>query len=114
MAFPTWHGGATTHDQEFEAIMGSWDVLKEMLGSRFLDRPPQELVHAIEASARIYRIAESSQDTLVPIARAHGVSWRELGAALGISPTTARRRYGDEDEIEGWKESLHRRPEGSS
>ena len=51
-------------------------------------------VARIESAVRAKRVAEQDVEDAVLAARANGVTWTEIGAALGITHQGAIKRYG--------------------
>jgi DNA-directed RNA polymerase specialized sigma24 family protein len=52
---------------------------------------------ALRASAALRRLADQSERQAVQRAREEGWSWREIGAALGVSAQAAHKRHRSEN-----------------
>lgn len=58
------------------------------------DRLMAELRIAAQEDKRVHQVALEDITELVRAARAEGVTWEAIGAALGVSARTALRRHG--------------------
>jgi hypothetical protein len=52
-----------------------------------------ELLTLLEAASHLDGLVERVRKTAIPAARAAGVSWSRLGAAMGVTRSTAQYRY---------------------
>lgn len=55
---------------------------------------PRSATEAIEAAVAARVAAQDRVDAAVDRARHDGLTWIEIGLALGVSPQAARQRYG--------------------
>ena len=61
---------------------------------RELTDAQEDVLNEIEQAAALIRRTTADRDHLVRVAVEMSVSWREIGAALCISPQAAHERYG--------------------
>jgi len=78
---------AGTDDAELLAQLEGFDPATAIVRDR-------SAVAHIESAVRAKRVAEQDIEDAVSAARAAGVTWTEIGAALGITHQGAIKRYG--------------------
>jgi hypothetical protein len=93
-ALPTWDGQTVTQDNIMAVARAAFDiVLDEMAGASTLTLTKVELLHLLEAGSYLYWMGSYATSVALTAARDAGASWAALGAAMGVSGSSAKSRY---------------------
>jgi len=104
MPLPTWNG-EQVHQNNLPSILPeAFETLYEAMRGPSVHRLTQaELLHIVEAASNLEGMVEWARRTAIPAARVTGASWAKLGAAMGVTRSTAQYRY--EKAAKEWSES---------
>jgi hypothetical protein len=87
---PTWNGQTVTQDNIMAVTRAAFDiVVEDMAGASTLARTKVELMHLLEAGSYLYWMGSYATSVALTLARDAGASWAELGAAMGITRSSA-------------------------
>lgn len=104
MTLPTWNGQPADPVNLPGLVRESFEILDAAMRGpsvRVLDQ--DELLHLVEAAGYLETMTGWARATAIPAARAAGASWSKLGAAMGVSRSTAQYRF--EKAAKDWQEN---------
>jgi hypothetical protein len=90
---PEWLGGARSGDPALIAAIRCLRTLLVDTGQPVDDRP-ETLLAALGGCAELSERVDWAMLSLVGEARAHGLSWSRIGAAMGVTKQAVQRRFG--------------------
>ncbi|MEH3140937.1 MAG: hypothetical protein PGN37_12305 [Mycobacterium kyogaense] len=91
---PTWNGQAVTQEDVIKVARSAFEiVLEHMRGTSMPTDSKHELLHLLEAGSYLYWMGTYTTSVALTAARDAGASWNELGAAMGVSRSSAKSRY---------------------
>jgi hypothetical protein len=91
---PTWNGQTVTQDNIMAVTRAAFDIVfEDMAGASTLALSKEELLHLLEAGSYLYWMGSYTTSVAITTARKAGASWAELGAAMGVSRSSAKSRY---------------------
>jgi hypothetical protein len=94
MAVPTWNGQPVSPEDVQGVAKEAFDHLHKTVKGLSVDPATEaEMLHLIEAMSHLEDAVERMRRTAIPAARAAGISWAKLGAAMGVTRATAQYRY---------------------
>jgi hypothetical protein len=91
---PTWDGQPVTQDNIMAVTRAAFDIVfDEMAGRSRLARTRVELLHLLEAGTYLHSMGTYATAVALTAARDAGATWAELGAAMGLSSSSAKSHY---------------------
>ncbi|MFE3170070.1 hypothetical protein ACFXI3_00430 [Amycolatopsis sp. NPDC059235] len=94
MPLPTWNGQPAEHQDIPKIQPDAFETLRAAMAGPSVHRlTSDQLLHLVEAASHLELMIEWTRLTAIPAARAGGASWAQLGAAMGVSRSTAQYRY---------------------
>ena len=94
MPLPTWNGQSVDLSSHPTLLRESFETLRAAIGGPSVNRLTEdELLHIVEAASHLEAMIEWARSAVMPAAREKGASWAKLGAAMGVSRSTAQYRY---------------------
>lgn len=101
---PTWDGQPVTQDNIMTVTRAAFDIVfDEMAGASTLTLTKVELMHLLEAGSYLYAMGSYATSVALTAARDAGATWGELGAAMGVSRSSAKSRC--ERQARGWDDA---------
>lgn len=107
MPLPTWNGQPIATAAELTTVLPeAFKTLQAAMGGPSVKQlTEEELLHIAEAAGHLESMVEWAHAAVVPAARVAGASWAKLGAAMGVSRSTAQYRY--EKAAKEWEERAY-------
>ena len=90
---PSWNAQAVTQENVTDVTREAFDVVLEHMTSSARAESKDELLHLLEAGSYLYWMGSYATSAALREARDAGASWAEMGAAMGISRSSAKSRY---------------------
>src|SRR5690242_1064415 len=91
---PTWNGQPMDRANIVAVSREAFDIaLEVMTGTGVLEYSKDELLHLLEAGTLLDHMSSFANELALQLARERGASWGQLGAAMGVSRSSAQYRY---------------------